>query len=76
MSFSIRNAAILSTLVAVLGVTACEKQGPLERAGEEVDEAVNTVKNGGKETTGDKLDDAGDKIAEGARETGDAVTGK
>ncbi|MET0281394.1 MAG: hypothetical protein ABW278_09770 [Steroidobacteraceae bacterium] len=54
-------AAVLST-----GIAGCEKKGPLEQAGEEVDEAVNTVKNGGKETTADKvddkLDDAADKI--------------
>jgi predicted small lipoprotein YifL len=54
-------AAVLST-----GIVGCEKKGPLEQAGEEVDEAVHTLKNGGKETTADKvddkLDDAADKI--------------
>jgi hypothetical protein len=59
----------------VLSVSACEKKGPVEKAGEEVDEAVNTLKNGG-ETTGDKLDDAGDKAAEAASDAKDAVTGK
>lgn len=57
-----------------LGLTACEKKGPLEQAGEEVDEAVNTIKNGGKETTADKLDDAGDKARDAAEEAKDAVT--
>ena len=38
---------------------ACEKQGPLEQAGEEIDEAVQDIKAGG-ETTGNKIDDAMD----------------
>jgi hypothetical protein len=40
---------------------ACEKQGPLERAGEEVDEAIEDIKAGG-ETTGNKIDDAIDEV--------------
>ena len=39
---------------------ACERQGTLERAGEEIDEAVEDVKAGG-ETTGNKIDDAIDE---------------
>ena len=52
---------------------ACEKQGPLERAGEEIDEAVEDIKAGG-ETTGNKIDDAIDearKNAEDAAEEAD-----
>jgi predicted small lipoprotein YifL len=56
----------LATLVcaSILAMTAmgCKEKGPLEQAGEEVDEAVRTVKNGGKETTADKLDDAADDV--------------
>lgn len=36
---------------------ACEKQGTLEQAGEEIDEAIEDIKAGG-ETTGNKIDDA------------------
>jgi hypothetical protein len=39
---------------------ACEKQGPLESAGEEVDEAIEDIKAGG-ETTSNKIDDAIDE---------------
>jgi hypothetical protein len=39
---------------------ACEKQGPLEHAGEEIDEAIEDIKAGG-ETTGNKIDDAIDE---------------
>ena len=44
-----------------LGVAACEKKGPLEQAGEKVDHAADTIKNGGSEPTSDKLQDEADK---------------
>jgi predicted small lipoprotein YifL len=61
-----RAGIVLIAAVLGLGLAACEKKGPLEKAGEEVDEAVDTVKNGGKEPVAakidDALDDAGKKI--------------
>ena len=42
---------------------ACEKQGPLERAGEEIDEAAEDIKAGG-ETPANKIDDAIDEARE------------
>jgi hypothetical protein len=66
MSFRILWAALAAT--AALGVAACEKQGPLEKAGEEVDEAVDTVKNGGEESTATKVDDALDETREAAED--------
>ncbi|HEV8330192.1 MAG TPA: hypothetical protein VGQ22_02115 [Steroidobacteraceae bacterium] len=59
MNFRILWAAMAAT--AALGLAACEKQGPLEKAGEEVDEAVDTIKNGGEESTANKVDDAVDE---------------
>lgn len=47
--------------ILMLGITACEKKGPAEKAGEEIDEAVDTVKNGG-ESVASKVDDAADKV--------------
>ena len=55
-----------------LGITACEKKGPLEQAGEEVDEAIDTMKNG-KESTANKLDDAADDVREGAEDAADEL---
>ena len=52
--------AVLAVTLAI-GTTACEKQGPVERAGEEVDEAVDTIKHGGEESTANKVDDALDE---------------
>ena len=49
-----------------VGLAACEKKGPLEQTGEEIDEAVDTMKNGGKESTANKMDDAVDDVREGA----------
>jgi hypothetical protein len=73
----IRKTALAALIAsATLGLMACEKEGPAERMGEEVDEAVNTMKNGGEETPGDKLDDAGDKMQEAAQDVGDAVKDK
>ena len=59
-------AALAAT--AALGLAACEKQGPIERAGEEVDEAVDTIKNGGEESTANKVDDALDEAREAVDE--------
>ena len=56
-----------------LGMAACEKKGPVEQAGEEVDEAVDTMKHGGKESTANKVDDAVDEAREGAEDAGDEL---
>lgn len=55
------NVAALACL-AVLAI-GCEKKGPAEQLGEEVDEAVDTVRNGG-ESAATKLDDAVDELRE------------
>lgn len=62
-------AAMLSATVG-LGLAACEKKGPLEQAGEEIDEAVDTLRRGGEESTSNKIDDAIDDARQGA---GDAI---
>jgi predicted small lipoprotein YifL len=62
MNLKLVWAALAAT--AAIGVAACEKQGPLERTGEEVDEAVDTIKNGGEESTANKVDDAIDEARE------------
>ena len=56
----------LHLLMAALSLTAlvaCDNKGPMEQAGEEVDEAVDTLKNG-EESTANKLDDAVDEARE------------
>ena len=66
--FDTKSGVLKGSLIALacavsLGLSACEKQGPLEQAGEEVDEAVDTVKNG-EESTSNKVDDAVDELKE------------
>lgn len=56
-----------------LGLAACEKKGPVEQAGEEVDEAVDTIKNGGEESTANKVDDAVDEARAGAEDAADEL---
>lgn len=66
MNIKVLWAALATT--AALGMAACEKQGPVERAGEEVDEAVDTIKNGGEESTANKVDDKLDEAREAAED--------
>jgi len=70
----IRNAT-LAALVAVisLGMAACEKKGPVEQLGEEVDEAVDTIKSGGEESTANKVDDAVDEAREGVENAAEEI---
>ncbi|MBM0104511.1 hypothetical protein JM946_07120 [Steroidobacter sp. S1-65] len=71
------NAKLLwsALLAATLGVglAACDKKGPVEQAGEEVDEAIDTMKRGGDESTSNKADDAVDEAREGAEDTADEL---
>ncbi len=62
----------LAICAFALGVTACEKKGPLERAGEKVDHTADTIKNGGSEPMSDKLQDEADN----ARDTVNDAAGK
>jgi predicted small lipoprotein YifL len=65
-SRALKGALIALVCAMSVGLAACEKKGPLEQAGEEIDEAVDTVKNGGEESTANKVDDAVDDIREGS----------
>lgn len=49
---------LLATLMLV-GLSGCEREGPVERAGKQVDKAAESV--------GDSLKDAGRKIEDAAR---------
>ena len=55
---SYRAGVVLIAAIMGLGLAACQKKGPLEKVGEEVDEAVSTLKNGGEEPVAAKIDDA------------------
>lgn len=65
-----RNLMVTMAFASVLALAACEKKGPLEQAGEEVDEAIETVKQG-EEPTEAKVDDVIDEAREGVEEIKD-----
>jgi hypothetical protein len=52
--------ALVASSILVLGVAACVKEGPGERAGKEVDKAV--------ENAGKNIEAAGEKIQEAAKD--------
>lgn len=60
---------LLVLIPIAMFLLACEQKGPLEQAGEEIDEAVEDFQAGG-ETLGNKLDDA---IDEARKDVEDAV---
>lgn len=51
---TIKPLLLISLFAALFSLAACEKDGPAERAGEKIDNAVDG--------TGDALEDAGDDI--------------
>ena len=63
---------LLALGVLSLGLAACEREGPLERFGEEVDEAAENVREGG-ETVGNKIDDAADDVRDGLEDARDEL---
>jgi predicted small lipoprotein YifL len=69
------TATVLLTVLA-LTIGACAQKGPVEKVGEKVDHAVDTIKNGGQETTGDKIQDSVDKAQDKAADATDKVEGK
>lgn len=67
---------LLTALLLTLPLyVACERQDPLERVGEEVDEAVGDLKNGG-ETVVNKVDDAIDDVRDGVDDAVDELEPK
>ena len=51
---SLKNTLLISLLASTLALSACEQDGPMEKAGESIDNAVDDSK--------DALDDAADDI--------------
>jgi hypothetical protein len=70
----IRKTALIALLATfAFGLAACEKQGPAERAGEKIDHAVDTVKNGGEEPVGDKVEDAAHDVRDGVKDAAEEI---
>lgn len=58
---------LLTAMLVVLPLWACEKQGPFERAGERVDKTVENARNGGP-TLKNRVDDAADDVRDGVED--------
>ena len=73
--------AIVAFLMT-MGLSACEKEGPLERAGEKVDEAIEKAtekvesNEGPAEKAGEKIDKTVEKAGEKIEEAADEVKKK
>ncbi len=61
---------------AMLGLAGCDQQGPMEKAGEKADEAVDEVTGQGPmEEAGENVDDAWEDTKDAGKEMGEAVDG-
>jgi len=71
------NYKIVAILAAaLLALTACEKKGPMEQAGEGIDNAVEDIQDNTSdaiEDMKDKANDVADEIEEGADEVSDKI---
>jgi hypothetical protein len=59
MKFNSGIAAAIVLSFAVAGLSACDRDGPAERAGEKMDDAAKNV--------GEKMENAGEKIKDKAK---------
>jgi hypothetical protein len=67
-----KHSMLLASLLTGLSLAACggnkePAEGPMENAGEKVDEAASDTKDGAEkaaEKTGEAVEDAGDKVKE------------
>jgi hypothetical protein len=63
---------IAMLLMGAWVLVACDDQGPLERAGEEADEALEDFRAGG-ETPENQIDDAVDELRQRAEEASEEI---
>lgn len=63
---------VLAASLLTFALSACDDKGPVEQAGEEVDEAIDTMKRG-EESGANKADDAIDDLREGVQDAADEV---
>ena len=61
-----------ATLAIAVGLAGCERDGPMENAGEKVDKALNSTSES-FEDAGEAVDEAVDDLQEGAEEAADEI---
>ena len=60
MTYRSRAIAVLAVSALFLTLSACQKEGPAEKAGKEVDQTMNKA--------GEQIEKAGDKIQDTAKD--------
>jgi len=63
MKMNLNRLLVVMAAVGVMTCVACKEKGPMEKAGEKVDEAA--------QKTGDAIKNAADKTKDAAKETAD-----
>ncbi|MDQ8022442.1 MAG: hypothetical protein REI94_11430 [Moraxellaceae bacterium] len=63
--------SVLTAASLTLGLAACEKEGPAERAGEAIDNALGTKKE--PETIGEKAAETGEAIGQKIEDAGEKI---
>jgi hyperosmotically inducible protein len=56
---------VAAVALALTSISACEKKGPAERAGEQIDKAAENASDAGKDVgkkMGEAMEDAGEKM--------------
>lgn len=76
MSIRKTFSSMLGAGLLVIALGGCEREGPMERAGEKVDEAVKDLSEAGKkegamERAGEKLDKAVEEASDKVKEATD-----
>lgn len=67
---------IIAAFGAMLGLAGCDKQGPMEKAGEKIDNTVHDATHEGPmESAGEKADKAMENTKDAAKNAGDAMDG-
>jgi len=61
--------------IMAIALGGCEQEGPAERAGEKVDEALEGGTKGPMEKAGEEMDKAGEKVGEAVEEAGKEMQG-
>ncbi len=65
---TIRALVVIGIALGTMGMSGCEEEGPAERMGEQLDDAMSEAQ--------DRLEDARDEVQEAAEEVGEALRGE
>lgn len=68
---------VIAVFGAFLGLAGCQKEGPMQKAGEKIDNTVHDATHEGPmEKAGEKADNAVDSTKQAAKDMGNAAEGK